>query len=212
MKSGQDRPITGSGIKELVRLCVAQHYEADRLKFKNVILLLVDFFDRHEMNYALTGAFALKAYGYMRATQDVDFVVRREDQDKIIEFLESLGFETLYRSTGYSNHCHALPGLGRIDFVYVSGKTASTIFSEARKITILRDVRLPVINPIHLVAMKVFAMKNDPGRRLRKMADIEHLMTLPQVRIEDVKAYFEREGLLKEFREIVREKATWKND
>ncbi|MBC8177024.1 MAG: hypothetical protein ISR61_01015 [Desulfobacteraceae bacterium] len=182
------------------------------MKFKNVILLLIDFFESHQVDYALTGAFALKAYGYLRATRDVDFVGRQEDQFKIIQFLESLGFETRYRSTGYSNHCHGFPGLGQIDFVYVSGKTATTIFSEAHRISILKDVRLPVVTPMHLVAMKVFAMKNDPRRRLREMADIEYLMTLPQVRTEDVKAYFEREGLLKDFQEIIRGKETYEND
>jgi hypothetical protein len=60
-----------------------------------VILALVDFFESHRMDYALAGAFALKAYGYLRATQDVDFVARQEEQHAIIQFLESLGFETL---------------------------------------------------------------------------------------------------------------------
>lgn len=33
----------------------------------------------------MIGAFALKAYGYTRATQDVDFVARQRDQRKIKE-------------------------------------------------------------------------------------------------------------------------------
>lgn len=158
------------------------------------------------MDYALAGAFALKAYGYVRATQDIDFAVRQEDQFAIIQFLESLGFETLYRSTGYSNHAHALSGLGQIDFIYVSGETATAIFSEAQKRSILRDVRLPVVTPIHLVAMKVFAIKNEPRRRFREMADIEYLMSLPEVTIEDVKIYFEKQGLLEVFEQIIRRK------
>ncbi len=76
---------------------------------------------------------ALKAYGYMRATQDVDFIVKQEDQAKIIANLESLGFETLYSSKGYSNHIHPLSGLGRIDFVYVKGDTAKKHFQRTQK-------------------------------------------------------------------------------
>ena len=164
------------------------------------------------MDHALIGGFALKAYGYMRATQDVDFIVRQKNQWEIIEFLESLGFETLYRSTGYSNHRHALSGLGQIDFVYINGETATTIFSEARRRSILRDVDLPVVRPVHLVALKVFAMKNDPGRRLREMADIEYLMTLPEIKAEEVKAYFEKHGLLEDFHTIVKGKQSHEND
>ena len=54
------------------------------MKFGDVFRLLIDFFEKARVDYALIGAFALKAYGYVRATQDVDFLVRYEDQDKII--------------------------------------------------------------------------------------------------------------------------------
>jgi len=182
------------------------------LKFKNVIQLLIDFFNTHQMDHALIGGFALKVYGYLRATQDVDFVVRQEDQAKIIEFLGSLGFETLYRSTGYSNHRHALSGLGQIDFVYIKGETATTIFSNVKRFSVLRNVDLPVVSPIHLVALKIFTIKNDPSRRLREMADIEHLMTLPEIKTEEVKAYFEKHGLLKDFYEIIKGKGNHGTD
>lgn len=182
------------------------------MKFKNVIQLLIDFFDTHQMDHALIGGFALKAYGYMRATQDVDFILKQEDQSKTIQFLESLGFETLYRSKGYSNHQHLMPELGRIDFVYIKGETASTIFSEAKSLYVLKDVELPVVSPIHLVALKIFAIKNDPTRRLREMADIEYLMNLPEVKAEAVKEYFEKHGLLKDFNEILHGETTHGNN
>ncbi len=50
------------------------------MKFKNVIQLLIDSFQTHQMDHALIGGFALKAYGYMRTTQDADFIVRRKNQ------------------------------------------------------------------------------------------------------------------------------------
>ena len=174
--------------------------------------LLANFFNTYHMDHALIGGFALKAYGYLRATQDVDFIVRQADQSKIIKFLESLGFETLYRSTGYSNHRHALTGLGQIDFVYITGETATTIFSQSQRISILKDVELPVVRPIHLVALKIFAMKNDPHRRLREMADIEFLMTLPEIEDEEIKACFEKHGLLRDFKEIIKGKGNHGTD
>jgi hypothetical protein len=86
------------------------------VKFKNVLQLLANHFKQEKIDYALIGAFALKAYGYVRATQDVDFLVRNKHQDKIIAYLESLGYKTMYRSVGYSNHVHPVSKLGRIDF------------------------------------------------------------------------------------------------
>jgi hypothetical protein len=60
------------------------------MKFKKIFQLLIEFFERERIDYALIGAFALKAYGYVRATQDVDFIARQKDQKKIIANLESL--------------------------------------------------------------------------------------------------------------------------
>ena len=176
------------------------------MNFKKIFQLLIDFFEREGIDYALIGAFALQAYGYMRATQDVDFIVRKEDQKGIIENLESFGFETLYSSPGYSNHVQSLPSFGRIDFVYVKGKTAEEIFMQTRKILILGDIAIPVVRPEHLVALKVFAMKNDPKRALREMADIEHLLGLAEIETEMAKKYFEKYGQMEKFYDIIGKK------
>jgi len=176
------------------------------MKFKKVFRLLIDFFEREGIDYALIGAFALKAYGYVRATQDVDFIVRQEDQRKIIANLESLGFETLYSSTGYSNHVHPLSVLGRIDFVYVKGGTAERIFNESRRVLVFADLTLPVVKPEHIVALKVFAMKNNPERTLREMADIKELLNLPEINLQEVRECFEKYGQSERYYELVGEK------
>jgi hypothetical protein len=181
------------------------------VKFRDVFKLLSDFFHEHEVDHALIGAFALNAYGYMRATGDIDFIVRRDDQEKVIEYLDSLGFETIHRSTGYSNHVHKLSGLGQVDFVYVTGRTAEAIFAEARKMPVLGKQAIPVVKPEHLVALKVFAIKNDPSRRLREMADIEYLLRLPEVNRVEIRKYFEKYGQLKTFYEILGEKGMEEN-
>ncbi|MBW1927166.1 MAG: nucleotidyl transferase AbiEii/AbiGii toxin family protein [Deltaproteobacteria bacterium] len=196
-------------IHKLRDYCLNPMYDEGKYKarsvmnFKKIFQLLIDFFEQEKIDYALIGAFALKAYGYVRATQDVDFIVRQEDQTKIISNLESLGFETLHASTGYSNHAHPLSGLGRIDFVYVRGETAETIFARTRRILILGDITVPVVRPEHLVALKVFAMKNDPNRALREMADIEYLLRLPEIEMETAKKYFEKYGQMDRYYDII---------
>ena len=176
------------------------------MTFKKTFQVLIDFFERERIDYALIGAFALKAYGYTRATQDVDFIARQKDQKKIIINLESLGFETLYSSTGYSNHLHPLSGLGRIDFVYVKGDTAESIFKEAVRILLFDNLTVPVVRPEHIVALKVFAMKNDPDRALREMADIKELLSLPEINLQEVREYFEKYGQMERYYDIIGEK------
>lgn len=174
------------------------------MNIKTIFRTLTDFFKKEEIDYALVGAFALKAYGYLRATQDVDFLVRSNHQNKIIAYLESLGYETIYRSAGYSNHVHPLANLGRIDFIYVEEETANTIFSETKPLLLLDDISVPVVRPEHLIALKVFAMKNDPDRSLREMADLQYLLKLPGLDSEEIQGYFEKYGQTEKYFELTK--------
>ena len=61
-----------------------------------------DFLERERRRHAVAGAIALHAYGISRATQDLDLVTEADAQDSQVSFLESLGYETLYRSPGSS--------------------------------------------------------------------------------------------------------------
>jgi hypothetical protein len=173
------------------------------LDFGKVLGTLASFFEREGHRYAVVGAFGLHAYGLTRATLDLDLATESAAQPKLVAFLESLGYETLYRSAGYSNHVHALPDLGRLDFVYVESETARVLFSGGTVLQ-LGEHRVPVPRPEHLVAMKVHAMKNDPSRTLREMADIQFLLSLPSIDEAEARAYFEQSGLLERYLEIKR--------
>src|SRR3712207_7577999 len=50
----------------------------------------------------------------------------------LIKFMESLGYKTVYRSSGYSNHSHAEPRWGDVDFVYIRGETSRKIFADRK--------------------------------------------------------------------------------
>lgn len=62
---------------------------------KEVFGAMVDFFNRERMDFAVIGAFGLHAYGYSRTTRDIDFLARIKSQEKIVVFLDSIGFELL---------------------------------------------------------------------------------------------------------------------
>jgi hypothetical protein len=174
------------------------------LDFGRVLDTLGSFFDRSGVRYALAGAFALHAYGLSRGTFDLDFVVPAEAQPGLVTFLESLGYETLHRSAGYSNHLHALARFGRVDIVYVAGDTATRVFGHCRTMPGPDGRMVPVPRPEHLAAMKVQAMKNDPHRVLRDLDDIRFLLQLPGIDDTEIRGYFERAGLLARYEEIKR--------
>lgn len=163
--------------------------------------LITDFFEKQNMDYALIGAFALYAYGYTRATQDIDFITKTEFQKKIIVFLESIGFETLNKSAGYSNHLHPI-GSMRFDFVYISGDTADTIFQSVTRKNVFKDIELPVVSPEHLIALKLFAVKNEPRRKLKELADIKEIYELTEIKKEVIQTYLKKYGLEEFYDEI----------
>lgn len=163
-----------------------------------------DFLDRERVPFAIVGALALHTYGYSRATNDVDLLVGADVQDRLITFLEARGFETLHRSSGYSNHLHADPAMGRLDVIYVDAGTREKIFAEARPAAIA-EIPVLVPKPEHLAAMKVHAMKNDPGRSFQEMADIQFLIGLPGVDRNEIRAYFQESGQLERFLELERQ-------
>jgi hypothetical protein len=106
--------------------------ENARVDFGRVLQTIAEFFDLTRFPYAVIGAFGLHAYGLSRGTFAMDFVTQTEGQAQLVGFLESLGYETLHVSTGYSSHLHALAALGRIDIVYVGGETSERLFRDVR--------------------------------------------------------------------------------
>jgi D-arabinose 1-dehydrogenase-like Zn-dependent alcohol dehydrogenase len=170
--------------------------------FAAVLERLAAFFESRNHRFALIGGVGLAAYGIARATVDLDLVVDASAQEEAIEFLESLGYETLYRSTGYSNHQHPARELGRVDLVYVRGETSRRLFDAARMVQGPGNVRIRVPIPEHLIAMKIVAMKNDPSRTYQDMADIKSLLSIPGVDREEVRSQFEKHGLLERYLEL----------
>jgi hypothetical protein len=172
------------------------------LDFVRVLKEIGQFFEREGVNYAVIGAFALHAYGLTRATRDLDFVTDLASQKKIIAYLDSLGYETLHSSSGYSNHWHRNPAMGRLDFVYVSGETSKLLFDSVRQLNALGETSIPVPRAEHLAAMKIQAMKNDPERTFQEMADILFILQLPNINKNEIREYFEKRGLIDKFYEI----------
>ena len=52
--------------------------------------------------------------------------------------------------------------------------------------------------------MKIQAMKNDPERTFREMADIQFLLRVPGIDEQEVRGYFERSGLPEKYDELKR--------
>ena len=174
------------------------------MSLKTIFETLSEFFRRESMDYGIIGAFALYSYGYIRATRDIDFVTRIEYKNRIIEFLESLGFETTFHSNAFSNHLHAIGGV-RVDIMYVEGTTAEDIFTSTEKRLILNNLEVPVVRAEHLIAMKLFAIQNNPERKYKDFADIKEILRHARYDKKIVWEYFRKYGQESYYNEIIGE-------
>jgi hypothetical protein len=170
--------------------------------FAKTLGMLLKFFNQNEMDHALIGGFALNAYGLSRNTDDIDFVLRDQDANKTIRFLESLGYQTLNRSDAFSNHEHSLGGFSRIDFLYVNGYTADTLFREAREFPVLTSLKVPVVKPEHLIALKLFSMASNPERTALDREDLVHLLHREGLNREEIRKYFQQYSTLDALSEL----------
>lgn len=166
------------------------------VKFDEVLRRFSGFFEGEGIRYALIGGLAMQAWGRSRLTKDIDFAVDASARDRVIAFAESLGYETLYVSEGYSNHAHSDPGWGRVDFMYLYGDTAAKVFAAARQKPVVGEAEAPVASAEHLAMMKAVAMKNAPMRALFEGEDVHILINAPGVDRKAIRDYFERQGLL----------------
>lgn len=159
--------------------------------------------DRLGARWALVGGLALGCYGIVRSTVDLDLLTESWAGDELVAWLERNGWQTLHRASGYSNHLHTEPRLGRIDVVYVAVPTAEKLFAlaQVRPGPGGQAVRVP--SPEHLVAMKVLAIKNDPSRTFQDLADIRNLLLLPGIDRTAVAASFARHDLHDHYRQLL---------
>ena len=68
----------------------------------------------------------------------------------------------------------------------------------------LSNIRVPVVSSEHFVALKLFAIKNNPQRLLRDLADIKYLLDLPGVSKPEIKKAFEKYGLMDKYHEFIK--------
>lgn len=145
------------------------------MDFSSVLAEAKSAFGKDGIRFALAGGVAVATYGIQRSTLDLDLIVPSVDADAAVEALERLGFETIRRSEGFSNHLRSEGG-ERIDLLFVAEPTASALFARATRQSVFDEMAIAVVHPEHLVAMKLFALKQNPDRQAIDLEDVRALL------------------------------------
>lgn len=146
--------------------------------------------------WALAGGFALVAWGSTRTTLDLDLLVDEAGRKRLLPALSQEGFVTIFDSEGFTNLQHPDPLLGRLDLIWIEGKTSRVLFGATEERTGPDGLPVRVPRREHLIAMKVRAIQSRPARVIRDAPDINFLLNTPGIDENEARGYFEKAGLL----------------
>ena len=123
----------------------------------------------------LIGGRAVQAYGVDRMTFDADCAVLIEDEGRLKEALGRVGYVLEEPRETFIRFVH----LGRqrpvVDAMRLDAETYRKLMAETRLVQV-GGFLLRVPAPLHLVAMKLHALKQNPERDYKDWVDIRHLL------------------------------------
>ena len=136
---------------------------------------LLGLFNKHNVKYAIVGGFAVNYYGYVRTTQDIDFLVypSPENAERVMATLKEFGFgeadipREYFERAGSAIHLGVEPN--RIDLLtHLKGISSEQLLENAKKV-ILEDV------PVNIISLRDLLEVKRSSKRLKDQADAEEL-------------------------------------
>ncbi len=155
------------------------------MDFKFVTEKLLTAFQKENVSYSLIGSFALGLWGSGRATVDVDFLINRDDMDKVDIIMKQLGYECKHKSENVSQYISPLKVMGEVDFLHAFRTASIEMIGRSEEKDIFNGaLKIKVLQPEDLIGLKLQALNNDPSRESTDMADIESLLLLQKDRLD----------------------------
>jgi Uncharacterised nucleotidyltransferase len=173
--------------------------------FELVLQRLISDFSRLHIRYAAVGGFALGVLGVPRQTMDLDFLVHRDDLEKLDAALRDAGYTRMFQSENVSQYRHPDAVWGSIDFIHAFRRISLTMLERAKEFPALEGTQsLKTAQPEDIIGLKVQAMSNDPERRTQEQTDIERLMAQYERRLDwkRIQEFYEVFDLEAEFRKL----------
>jgi predicted nucleotidyltransferase len=152
---------------------------------QSVFQLITQVTQKENVSCVLIGGFAINYYKVTRQTVDVDFLITKEDFEKIFSSLEKAGYKEEFPSQdNFVQLKSSKLSLMDVDFMFVDARTLDKILKEARTIEIAgQKFKVPSIN--HLIALKLHSIKYNPKRLITDFPDIINLIMINKVDVKD---------------------------
>ena len=181
-----------SGTQSRVARILAEWYDQG---MKSVMALISDELRKENVRALLIGGHALSAFGYQRATIDVDCLLAIPDVIVLHKALTKAGYRRIEQTQTFAHYTHPSGYLLDVDVMLVDRATFDKLHAQSKRYRIGNvEMRVPCLP--HLMALKLHAMKNNPKRELKDLADIVELLRANpgKVKSEQLPDICEREG------------------
>ncbi len=154
---------------------------------RSIFHLISDLTDTQGVSCVLIGGFAINHYRVTRQTADVDFLITKEDFDKIVVMLEKAGYKKTLLQENFIQLQSSRLSLLDVDFMFVDQKTLTKIMNEGEQLKIVgQTFTVPSLD--HLIALKLHSIKYNSKIRLTKdLPDIINLVRINEVNIKEKK-------------------------
>lgn len=123
----------------------------------------------------LVGGHALQMHGVIRQTLDVDCLVSDELDQVVQAILTGAGYAESARSENFVRYTHAGDAFADVDVLLVDKATFEPMLEEGSAHGLYGE-GLRVASVEHLIALKLHAIRCDPPREARDVADIVELL------------------------------------
>lgn len=123
------------------------------------------------------GGTAVQLYGYSRFTKDFDCLIARESDARLREVLNAAGFVEFAQSAVVTRYRHRERADWVLDTLVVDAATFAKMWAQ-RTTRPFGTLTLDVAAPLHIIAMKLHAIRHNPAREGLDLLDIAELISL----------------------------------
>lgn len=142
---------------------------------RSVFHLISKIIKNEKISCVLIGGFAVNHYKVSRNTQDIDFLITKDDFDKIWGALQEAGYRQSWVQENFVLLENNQLLLRKVDFMFIDSSTLAKIMKEAQPIILGRQKFL-VPSLSHLIALKLHSIKGNP--KLRLLIDFPDVVSL----------------------------------
>ncbi len=148
------------------------------------ISILANSEGKYDHAVLFIGGHALQVHGYLRNTNDVDVLTSRESLDSVMRNLIGLGYRKHAETPIFVRFVNPDIVFPDIDVLVVDSGVFEKLYQSAES-GVIQSTSVKVPSVLHLIALKLHAIRNDPERELRDLSDIRELIVRNRGEIDE---------------------------